>query len=149
MKKKNDLARGFTLIEIILVIAIVLIISVPTASFYSNFMYRSAVRDASDTLKGALGEARNAAMSGKAHCSWGVKYQSSSIIIFCGDSYSGRDSKYDTVFALNNKLDISGLDELVFAYPSGLPNETLSNISIAWGNGNQKTFSINEEGSIQ
>lgn len=144
----NNARQGFTLIEILLVIALISIIGAPTAVFYTRFIHQQAVRDASSLIKGKLIEARVSAMAGKARCSWGIKYQSHKLTLFCGDSFSERDPNHDARFALNSNLKISGFDEIVFSFPSGRPNVSFSNAIISWGN-NQEVFSINAEGSIQ
>jgi prepilin-type N-terminal cleavage/methylation domain-containing protein len=140
--------NGFTLIELLLVIALVLIISIPASSFYTRFINQMAVRDAREGLAGMLQEAQALSLSGKKNSSWGVRYNSSVIVLFRGDSFQDRDPAYDQVLDINPNVNISGFQETFFSRSSGYPDQAHPSIAIYWGN-DQESFSLNSEGAIE
>jgi type II secretory pathway pseudopilin PulG len=146
--KKKLFSSGFTFIELLLVIALVLMISIPAAVFYTRFIYQMAVRDTSEGLEGMLKEAQALAMSGKENSSWGVKYDPPSIILFQGNSFSERNPAFDEIFSINQNVEISGFSETVFRVISGRPAEALPQVVVSHGN-IQESFSLNPEGAVE
>lgn len=140
--------KGFTFIELLIIIAIAMIASVSVSTFAVSFIHESVVRDAQEGLVGTLREAQSLAMSGKENSSWGVKYNSDSFILFCGNSFSGRDPVFDRPMAINSNVEVSGFDEAIFDSPSGRPEEALPEITISRGSA-QKVFSLNSEGAAE
>ena len=139
--------RGFTLLELLLVIALLLAIGVPAAVFSTRFIYQMAVRDAAEGLTGMIREAQALAISGKQHSSWGVKYGSDKLTLFSGDSYSSRNQSLDQILAINPNVNMSGFSEIVFAYPQGFPDQEFS-ITVSHGNISE-SFSVNREGTVE
>jgi prepilin-type N-terminal cleavage/methylation domain-containing protein len=144
------MAKGFTFIELLIVISLVLIVSVPASIFSFNFMSQMAVRDAAEYFSGAIREAQSLAMSGKDNASWGVHYENSShqFILFRGDSFSGRDTSFDEAMEINHNITVTGFSETIFSVSDGRPNQTFSAARISWGN-SQEFFTLNSEGVIE
>jgi len=140
--------KGFTFIELLLVMALILAVSIPAAEFYTRFIYQIAVRDASEGLIGMFHEAQTLAMSGKENSSWGVKYNAPDFILFQGNSFSERNPDFDEIFSINQNVEISGFSETVFQVISGRPTETLSQVLISHGN-IQESLSLNSEGAVE
>jgi hypothetical protein len=138
-------SKGFTFIELLLIIAVAMVASVSVSTFAVNYLHETAVRDASEGLIGTLREAQTLAISGKKNSSWGTKYEPGSITLFRGDSFSSRDSDFDQVLGINPDVEISGFEEAVFESPSGRPKESFSSINISRGNV-EFFFSLNSEG---
>lgn len=147
-KNQRKVSAGFTFIELLLIIAIVLILSVPTAIFSIRLVHQSAVRNATEATKEMLGEAQAQALSGKNNSNWGVKYQHSRIIIFAGDSFASRNTKFDRIFDINDSVVVSGMDEIFFEQISGKTNPQSPTIQIVWGD-IAESISINSEGMIK
>ena len=139
--------KGFTLVELLLVIALILIVAVPSLMFGGNFMGSMYTDDAAQNFKSALIEARGNAMSGKENSPWGVKLEQGEFLVFAGDSYASRDSQFDTGYAINRNVNIANFDEVVFSSPSGLPDQAFSDVCFEWGS-KEEHVSFNSEGVI-
>jgi Tfp pilus assembly protein FimT len=140
--------RGYTLIETLLVIAIVITVGFFSAAFSSLMIPRMAVRDAGDQLKSVLRKAENYTISGRLDSSWGVHYADSVITLFKGASYAGREDSFDERTGINERISVSGFTEVVFVRPGGRPAEALPDVMLGWGN-EETNFSLNAEGAIE
>jgi prepilin-type N-terminal cleavage/methylation domain-containing protein len=140
--------KGFSLIELILVLALISIIGVFSSVFYTRYMFQMAVHDKTEDLKGILREAQSYAMAGKENSNWGVKKETSEFIIFCGDSFENRKQNLDILFKENKNVAVSGFEEVIFEKISGSPKSTLSQVNLSRGN-IQEQFSLNLEGAIE
>ena len=140
--------RAFTLIELLLVIAIILLVSVPTAAFSTSFIHQISVRDSSEALIGMLREAQILSMLGKEDSVWGVKKQEENLILFRGNDFSSRDYSFDQTVKINNNVNVVGFDEVSFSRYEGLPAMVLPSVSIVWGNMSE-SFSLNAEGIVE
>ena len=140
--------KGFTLIEILLVIAIVLTVGFLSAAFPPRFIRQMAVRDAQDEFRSVLQKAQAYAISGRGHSSWGAHYSNSVITLFKGDSYDNRDQSFDENTNINEKVSISDFTEAVFVQPGGRPREAKPDVTLVWGS-ETASFSLNKEGAIE
>lgn len=141
MKKQSN---GFTLIELIIIVAIVLILGTSSYSFYSRFFLQNEVSNTTDQLSGQIRKAQIYAMSGRQNGNWGVHYTSPTLSLFQGNSYATRNPAFDEVIAINNNVTISGFTEIIFARKTGIPSSTPT-ITISGGN-TEKTLTINTQG---
>ena len=150
-------SRGFTLIEAVVVIALIIIISGATIYFnidgYRGYLFRSD----RDTLISALHHARSEAIanicrgsscvSGVPH---GVKIESDRYIIFQGEDFSSADHSFDIEMDINPNTTFStnGGDEVVF---SRLSADVLTPIEITMteNSGRTSTISVSSEGQIK
>jgi prepilin-type N-terminal cleavage/methylation domain-containing protein len=144
----ESMGAGFTLIELLLVISLVLILGTFTSAFFTRFIYQMAVRDTSEALVGIMHEAQEMAMSGKENSSWGVRYESGRVILFCGNSYLSRDPSFDQVLETNSHINVANFEETVFEAPSGRPSVSSSRITVSWDNV-EEIFTLNSEGAIE
>ncbi len=140
--------RGFTLIELILVIALVLTIGVLSNIFYGRFLLRNAVSDTTDRVVGGLREAQWYSVMGRDGGRWGVKTVDDSVVVFQGDSYASRDVSLDRVLTANAHVSLSGTDEIVFARMTGSSLSGSASILVS-GGGSTQTISISEQGVIE
>jgi len=146
--KKRKISAGFTLIEVLLVIAIVLTVGFLSGAFPTRMIRQSAVTDAAEELKGALYKAQVYSLSGKQNSSWGVHFSHSNMTLFKGDSYASRDASSDENTSINENISVSGFSEAVFARPEGKPQAPISQITLSWS-GETENISLNEEGIIE
>jgi prepilin-type N-terminal cleavage/methylation domain-containing protein len=130
---------GFTFIELITVVAIVLILGVMTSIFYVNFFNQNAVLNTTDQLVGQLRKAQIYAMAGKNNSNWGVKVGSNKITLF-----SSTNSALDETFSVNPNITFGAFTQIVFTKTTGLPDATQS-ITISNGT-NSKTVTVNAQG---
>ncbi len=118
--------RGFTLIEILVVLALAsLLAGIALCDGLDSYQQYLSGSD-SDTLVALLQHARAEAMNGMcdgATCSTamahGVKIQNGQYIFFEGESYDARVTTEDEVFDADPREPPSGLTEVVFEPFSG------------------------------
>lgn len=117
-------ARGFSLIELLLVIALLAIVSLSVFP-YGVTLYRTQVlKDTHGSLAASLRQAQMYALTQKGDTNHGVKLLADSYVVFEGDSYATRDEAVDQVVMWAPPVTVSGLEEVVFARSSGLPSAT-------------------------
>lgn len=138
--------KGFTFIELILVVALISIVTAMSAVFYTRFLTQNAVLNTVDQLVGQMHKAQIYAMSGRQGSNWGVNYSSSVIILYSGNSYLARNNVFDEKFSVNSNITVSGFSDINFNRLTGVPNVTPT-ITIT-GNNNTKSIIINSQGGI-
>lgn len=139
--------RGFTLIELILVVAIVSFIALLSSPFYSRFLMQNSVDNTRDQLTGSLRKAQIYSMMGKKGSSWSVNYSSNTITLYKGASFASRDPAFDEKFSVNPTVSITGMTDISFARITGLPAAGEATIAISSGN-NNKTVTVNSQGVV-
>ena len=144
--------RGFTLIELILIMAILGIVSVFSVPFLQSFQVSQDTITYSDTVIQFLRRAQQQAIAGQNSLGWGVFFDNSNrnIVLFQGDSYVTRDADYDIAVSYPAAFILSTdfSDEVVFSLYSGLPSVT-GTVTFISQNGDTKRVSINSLGLIE
>ncbi len=136
---------GFTLIEIILVIAIMAIISVSAAPFLSRFLTQNRLEVSTDKVISTIRKTQSYAMSGKDNSIWGFCKSGNNIRLFKG---SCATPAYNEDFDLS-KVTISGLTEVVFTGMSGKRGEPNTPVTVTIANDiGSNTVSINYAGGL-
>lgn len=137
---------GFTLIEVLLTMALVAIIALLSSPFYSRFIFSQEVSVTRDELQGSFAKAQLYSMSGKNNSRWGVAVNNGKIILFQGASFTSRYQSFDETFSIHKSVTVSGMDEIVFAQATGKPNNQPT-ITIT-GNNETKILTMNGEGVL-
>lgn len=138
--------KGLTIIELLLVVAIMLIIAVVSTPFYSRFFISNDVINVNNQLVGSLKKAQIYAIAGKQNGNWGVNYSNNYITVFQGTSYLLRNQALDEKFSVNSGITINNLSTIIFTKNTGIPDLTPT-ITISAGN-TTKTISINSQGVV-
>ncbi len=141
-------SAGFTLIEILLVIAIVLTVGFLSSAYPLRLMSQMAVRNSADEIRSVLWKAQTYALAGRGHSAWGVHYSNSALTLFKGDVYNNRDQSLDEKTALDEKVVVAGFTEAVFTTPGGKPQEAIPIITLSQ-NGLSEVVSLNAEGVVE
>lgn len=141
-------SQGVTLIELLLVIAVISALGILSASFYSRFLTQNAVSNTSDQIVSSLRKAQLYSMSSKESAGvWGVKFTSSprQITLFLQGN-----PNFDEDFSVNSAVSITGspfdTTGITFAHLSGIPSAS-PNIVIS-GQNNLETVVVNSQGVI-
>ncbi|MFA6307253.1 MAG: type II secretion system protein [Patescibacteria group bacterium] len=144
---KNIKTVGFTLLEMILVIAVIGILSGITLPSYNKFQNSNNLELATMELVQALRRANLLSLASSRDSSWGVFLSSGQITLFKGSSYLSRDINYDENYNISDIIQISGLSEVVFAKFSASPQST-GTINFSINANTNKTITINSRGII-
>lgn len=143
--------RGFTLIELILVVALMALIGGMSAPFFQSFQVSSDLYTYTDTITRTLRRAQVQSIAGQNANSWGVYFDTAAntITLFYGNSYAIRDQSYDEVTKVPNSFDFTTTfsDEIFFTIYSGSPS-SVGSVTLTDQNGGSETVTINTLGLI-
>lgn len=135
---------GFTFVELILVISIVLVVGAFSSVYFSNFLNKNAVSNARDSLMGQLRKAQMYSMVGRENTGWGVALSGSNLVLFAGNTYATRNTAFDETTRINSSVSFSGFSEIDFFRLTGSPSATgtigISNVN------SSKSLNVNSEG---
>mgnify|MGYP003393241446 CR=1 FL=1 len=150
----KKLNKGFTLIEILVVLGIITIIGSISIIMGVDDYRRQLFRSDRDVLITALQHARAQSVSniclgdgcdnGKPH---GVYISDDEYIMFQGESYATRDTDVDAVIDADSDIEQSGISEVVFEQLSGdvsSPGDIVLTDSL----GRVSTTTVGSEGQI-
>lgn len=137
--------NGFTLLELLLVIALVALIAGLSIPFYSNFIVRNYLNTSSSSLVQTVEKAQNYAKSGKQDATWGVYMTSSDYTLYKGTSYAARDTNLDELYTFPSGIAHGGLTEIHFDHLRGETTNT-GVITLTATNGASTTIQINSSG---
>lgn len=138
---------GLTLIELLLVVAIMTTLSILSAPFFSRFLTQNAVSNTTDQLVNSLRKAQMYSMMGKQNGQWGVHNGTTSFTLFQGSTYATRTTAFDETYTLNGNMSFSGFgSDVIYTKITGIPS-TAPTITIS-GNGISKTISVNAQGTV-
>lgn len=139
---------AFTLIELLLVLAIMAVIGAMSAPIYSRFLTQNAVSNTVDQLVQDVRKAQFYAMTSRKSTTsgWGVRFGSQTITLYQGTSFAARNQALDETFTVNPNITVSGLTDLNFPRVSGIPVAGAT-ITVS-GMGNNKTITVNSQGMV-
>lgn len=146
--------RGVTLLELLLVVAIMSTMSVMTVAFYSRFFNQNAVDNTVDQLVGSFRKAQQYAMMGKQGsncigppCNWGVNYLSNTITLYLGNSFANRTQAFDEKFTVNSSINLGAFSDINFTHATGLPAGAQA-LTITGPNNISKNLTVNAQGVV-
>lgn len=143
--------RAFTLIELLIVVAIGTLIFASAAPLAGRFQADSQVNEMAALLSEDLRLVAQDSQSGWQDASYGIKFLPGRYLVYRGSSYASRDITQDRVVSLANNLSFDLLlnsqgDEIAFDR-RGL-TQSFGMIKINHAAGSNKTLSINSLGVV-
>lgn len=140
--------KGFTLLEVLLSVALISLIAGMGAPLYQSFQVRNDLNIGGATLVNTLRRAETLARASDGDTSWGVFTASGAITLFRGVSYSARDAAYDEVFVVPTSISFSGTLEYVFTRFTGFPS-TSGVTTLTSSIGEIRTVTVNTKGMVE
>lgn len=111
--------RGFSYIEVILVVAIVAILSLMGTVFYTRFLTQNSVANTTDHMISQLRRAQIYAMEGKQNGgAWGVNYTVSPKQV---QFYLNGSSSFNENYSVNSNITVSPTFNILFTHYTGVP----------------------------
>ncbi len=124
---RNGNFTGFTLLELIIVLALLGLFLTLTIPFGIDFYRENVLQEQTSRLANNLKLAQSHAQSQKDNSSWGIRFEptdqgcTNCYVMFQGNSYSERNSAYDKVFNVTSGVTMEGVVEIVFEKGTGDP----------------------------
>ncbi len=147
MKNKFLTKKGFTLLELLISIAIITIIAAISAPVYFSFYSRNDVDVVAMKASQNIRRAQILAQAEEGAGPWGVSFSNDAMILFQGESFQDRDVDFDEPFSIPQAVSVSGLSEVVFERLTGTPRET-GTIEFFLNSGVSRSIAINEMGVL-
>ncbi len=139
--------HGFTLLEVLLVVAIIGVVAGISIPVYQNFQVKNDLDIAANSIASSFHRARTLATSSEGDSRWGVSIQAGSITVFQGTSYASRNSAFDEVFSVPATITPSGLGEVVFDQLTGTALST-GTVTLTASTGRVRTVAITAKGTV-
>lgn len=142
--------NGFSLIEMLLSLAIIAIIAGLSAPVYFSYVAGNEFGLAIDTGVRSLRRAQFLAQNSDRDSNWGTYFATSSITIYAGASYAGRDSNYDERYDFPTTVTSTVVD-INFNKLTGetaSASTTLRSDVVADNSGDGVTISVNNKGMV-
>jgi len=139
--------KGFSLLEIIIVIGIFLLITTIPTTFYFNWKSSAELNNSFNSLVHQLRRAQVLAQANNGDISWGVKMQTSKITVFQGTNYAGRVLAKDEDIIIPSTISFPLITEIVFNKYSGTP-VSFGLITISKGS-DAKQITVNSKGILE
>ncbi|HEY4505127.1 MAG TPA: prepilin-type N-terminal cleavage/methylation domain-containing protein [Candidatus Paceibacterota bacterium] len=108
MPKHNFEQNGFTIIEILIVLAIVALLSVVSFQSFGRINGSEAINKDAFQIISVLRQARSLTLDSKNGNQYGVHLESSRVVLFEGSSYDP-NSTNNTIVSLSNRVTISSI----------------------------------------
>ena len=140
----SRLRPGLTLIEIIMVIAIIVILGAATTPFLSSFVLRNNTETSQDKVISSIRKAQNYAMNGKSNATWGVCISSNSVRMYSGSCSSPTTSED---FDIPSTVTITNLNDTTFSKRRGEPSAAMS-VTVS-SSIETKTITVNTAGGME
>jgi len=114
--------RGFTFIEMIVVVALVAVMAAMTSFFYSNYYLKTAAQSADTQLTAELRKAQMYSVMDKQGSGWGVTFTGGNIVLYEGNTYASSIPAFSEIYSVPASVGVSGFGEIDFARVTGLPH---------------------------
>lgn len=140
--------QGFTLLEVMLSVAIITLLTGLSLPVYDSFARKNDLDVTAQQLAASLRRAETYARSVNRDSVWSVNIQPTAVTLFQGTNFATRNQAYDEQFPMPTSITPSGLGEIQFAKLSATPN-TSGTITLTGQGGNTKTVTINAKGMVE
>jgi len=139
--------RGFTLVELLLVVGMMAILASFVAPVSTSFFQAQALDETAAGVLDTLRRAHAHALFQKNDSDFGVRFLSGSYVLFQGASYDARVQAQDETFDLPAGTAISGTPEVMFVKRSGAASST-GYVTVTAGNASTTIF-VSSAGVIE
>ena len=151
---KLSLKKGFNLVELLIIIAVLSLIAFGSVSVFINFRNQQGLDKDTETIVEILQQARSQTLTSQNDSQYGVHISATKITLFTGSSYSSSDlSNKDYPLTLSDTvLNVSlsgGGNEVIFQRLSGETSQSGTITLASSATGESKTIKIYKTGLIE
>ncbi len=143
---KYNTQAGFTLLELMLVVAMIGLIAMFGASLGSGFLWRTDLSQAQYSTVVHLRYAQVLAHAAQDDSDWGVHIENNRLILFKGNDFETRDEESDEENDLGS-VTVSDPIDVVYHKFSGIPYLSSSEITLTT-NEETAVIQVNQEGTL-
>lgn len=150
MVKLNNRTRksfGFTLVEMIMVIALLAVLAAFSTPFYVSFVRRNDLSIAARAVGLAINNAEIHSQGILLDQAWSVRVQQGSVTVYLGTNYVTRDQAWDITTKIRSNISFTGTTDFTFSRGTGLPTQA-SSITLRNINNETRTVSVNAKGVV-
>ncbi len=147
LTKTTNTSQGFTLIEVLLVVAIITLITVVSAPLVLSFQNANELDVSTNTLAQYLYQAQSYSLNRAHDCNWGVTINGQDLTLFCGDNYANRDANRDITYQMPLGITVQNNTEINYVKLTGVPQSTGSFTLATVGN-RTATVTVNKKGMV-
>jgi type II secretory pathway pseudopilin PulG len=145
------MTKGFTIVELLITISIIILITAASAPIYSNYQVSSQLNEDESQIIQTLRIAREQSAARLNNYSHGVIFNDHNFIIFQGSNFGARVADYDREITIEDSVmittDLPG-NEVSFSKGLAIPNVT-GTITITHSAGGSRTISLNSKGMVE
>ena len=123
MKRRLNL-NGFTLLEILLVIAVLGALLAFTTPAYTTFKLRNELDTSTNDVVGVLRRAQLVSKLAEEDSGWSVHLDNNQATLFKGSDFLNRDQGSDEIYTPPSSVSFSGLNEVSYGRGSGAASTT-------------------------
>ena len=139
---------GFTLLELLLSVAIIGVLAGISMPLYMTFNQRNALNSSAEDVVAALRRAQTYARGVEEDSQWGVKIASGTATLFKGSSYASREISFDEPINIPANITVSGaLTEVIFSKLVGAP-ATTGSVTLTSNTNETRTVTLNAKGMV-
>lgn len=139
--------RGFTLLELLLVIAIIGVIAGTSIPIYQSFQTKNDIDLAAYELASSLRRAQLLSRANDGDATWGVFIEQGRMTLFQGENFANRNPEEDEVYECSTAITPTGINEITFEKMTGRPEST-GTITLTSPIAT-RTVTINDEGMVE
>lgn len=139
--------RGFTLIEILLSVAIITLLLGLSLPVYESFVRRNDLDLTTQNIVSVIRRAQLYARSADEDSEWGVRASPTSLTLFKGSTYATRNTAFDEVVTIPASMSASGTTDVVFAELTGSPS-VAGSYTLTSTTNDTRTVTINAKGMV-
>jgi prepilin-type N-terminal cleavage/methylation domain-containing protein len=146
MLSKKHTTKGFSLVEVIVVLGIVAILTTTVMSVYKNLNTQNEIILTAQSVVHSLRSAQVHARASASDSSWGVYVESGMVTVYKGAEYTVRDDSFDKEISFPESTTFSGLNEISFLKFTGLPQ--VDGVMTLTNSNESIDIIVNEKGMI-
>lgn len=136
---------GFTLLEVLLTIAILSVLTGMGTPLYRQYLFRSDLNNAGQQTIQTLRRAQLLSRAGQENSGWGVCMPST--VLYKGATYIQRNIGFDETYPVAPTITFYGLAEVSFSQVEGQPSRTGS-IILQARNGDRQVITVDANGVL-